>query len=64
MTDWREIWGKDHPVWKLLQTGLVIIGFMLITTHGGAEILGGDIDTTEAVGGAWLLRELVAWRRS
>lgn len=56
----------QHPIWKLAQLALILIGFLLIAEHGGAEVLGIDdgVHATEAIGVSWLLRELIAWRRA
>lgn len=61
-----SLWEKDHPVWRLAQTALILVGFLLIAEHGGAEVLGIDdgVHATEAIGVSWLLRELIAWRRA
>ena len=59
---WRD---GSHPIWKLFQTGLMIGGMLLLVQHGGAEVLGGEGGhTEEAIGAAWLLRELIGWKRA
>ena len=59
---WRD---GSHPIWKLAQQALMLGGALLFIAHGGAEALGGTgRDTSEAVFGAWILRELIGWKRT
>ena len=56
---------SDHPIWKTLHMAVGILGILILATHGGAELFGGGGgDSAEALGGAWLLRELLGWHRS
>ena len=62
MSIWRD---GSHPIWKLAQQALMLGGLALLVTHGGAEVLGGEGGhTEEAIGVAWVLRELIGWKRT
>ena len=59
---WQALLAKDHPVWKILNTLVLVVGMGLVLLHGGAEAIGADdgIHTTETIGVAWVVRELLS----
>ena len=52
---------KDHPIWRIVERLVMICGIGIVLSHvGGLDL---TADGTEALGGAWLLRELLNLRK-
>lgn len=49
----------DHPIWPLLQKALSLLGLIIVAYHGvEGSHQGLTPDTTDAVGGAIILKEI------
>jgi hypothetical protein len=62
----HDLLKAEHPIWKLLNTLVLVVGMSLIALHGGAELAGSDdgMHTTETIGAAWLVREILSRLRA
>lgn len=62
-----SIWDGRHPIWKLAQQGLQLGLAIFLASHGAIDHLTAahpaHLDGTDALGAAWLLRELIALHR-
>ena len=63
MSIWRD---GTHPIWKLAQQALMLCGLALLLSYGGMEVAEGKggLHSEEAIGAAWVLRELIGWKRT
>lgn len=46
---------KDHPIWKLAQMGISLVGLMLVARHGLLQSHAGP-DTTDVLGGVLTMK--------
>lgn len=63
-----SIWDHDHPIWRILQLSLQLALAVVLLSHGVIDHVdvahGGALDGTDALGAAWLLRELIGLKRT
>lgn len=61
---------KTHPIYKIVELALVAVIAGILMSHGAVDAgvlapnTAGKVDSTDLVGGAWLVREALGLLRS
>lgn len=55
--EWQALLAKDHPVWKVAQALIAVVGLAILVIHGSTHLSDGAGVVGAGVGG-WLLNSL------